>query len=214
VIEDACQAHGAWVEPGRRAGSVGDCGAFSFYPAKNLGAFGDAGAAATSDPRVADRLRLLRNHGRRAHRTHEVVGRNSRMDPIQAAVLSVKLAHLDRFNERRRIAAGWYRELLGDSVLDWRAEEPLADVHHLQPILSEDRDVLRESLEAAGVETGVHYPQTVPQTAAFAGSRGSFPSAERRAAVQLSLPMHPHLSRADVERIAAVVASFPLASAA
>jgi dTDP-4-amino-4,6-dideoxygalactose transaminase len=207
VIEDAAQAAGARCAEGF-AGAIGEIGCFSFYPGKNLGAFGDAGAVVTSDPALADRLRLLRDHGQRGHGNHETIGRNSRMDPIQAAVLTVKLAHLDDFNERRRRAAGWYRELLAEHLPDWQADDPRSDVHHLLPILSEDRDWLADELAAAGVQTGIHYPQTVPQTGAFAAHVGSHPRAERRARLQLSLPMHPHLTRADVELIAGIVQSF------
>jgi len=130
-----------------------------------------------------------------------VIGRNSRMDPVQAAVLTVKLNHLDRFNERRRTAAEWYRELLAEQLPDWRAADPHSDVHHLLPILSDERDTLARALAAAGVQTGIHYPHTIPQTPAFASIGGSFPNAERRARLQLSLPMHPHLTRPDVERV-------------
>ncbi len=207
VIEDAAQAAGARSDVGF-AGAVADAGCFSFYPGKNLGAFGDAGAVVTSDPLVADRLRLLRDHGQRGHGNHQTIGRNSRMDPIQAAVLTVKLAHLDRFNERRRRAAGWYRDLLGEHLPDWQPDDPLSDVHHLLPILSEERDSLAHELAVEGVQTGIHYSQTVPQTEAFAASAGSYPSAERRARLQLSLPMHPHLDRSDVELIARLVRFF------
>lgn len=210
VIEDSAQAAGAQRD-GLHAGAVGDVGCFSFYPGKNLGAFGDAGATVTSDPSLADRLRLLRDHGQRGQYNHELIGRNSRMDPIQAAVLTVKLGHLDRFNERRRSAAGWYRELLDEPLPDWQADDPASDVHHLLPILHEERDALAEQLAAAGVQTGIHYPHTVPETPAFEALRDSFPSAERRARLQLSLPMHPHLTRADVELITGLVHSFSLA---
>jgi dTDP-4-amino-4,6-dideoxygalactose transaminase len=214
VIEDAAQAAGGRRD-GIHAGAGGDVGCFSFYPGKNLGAFGDAGATVTSDPALADRLRLLRDHGQRGRYEHELIGRNSRMDPIHAAVLTVKLPHLDRFNERRRRAAQWYRELLADHLPDWHADDPASDVHHLLPILHQERDALARELAAAGVQTGVHYPQTVPQTAAFARfDGGPFPSAERRARLQLSLPMHPHLSREDVERVAGLVDAFSPAALA
>jgi dTDP-4-amino-4,6-dideoxygalactose transaminase len=189
-------------------------GCFSFYPGKNLGAFGDAGLAVTDDAAVADRLRLLREHGRRDHRTHEIVGFNSRMDPIHAAVLRVKLRRLDEWNARRRQAAGWYRELLPPSILDGVVEPAEADVHHLFPILAEDRDALAAGLGDAGIASGVHYAQTVPQTEAFGAREGEFPAAERRARVQLSLPIHPHLQRHDVERVAGAVTELLRAAAA
>lgn len=211
VIEDAAQAQGARRD-GRFAATFGQIGCFSFYPGKNLGAFGDAGAAVTADPHLADRLRLLREHGRRDHRTHEIVGFNSRLDPLQATVLRIKLRHLDRWNAQRRNVAGWYRELLPQRILDGRMDDPEADVHHLFPILVENRNALGAELSLAGVQTGVHYDQAVPQTDAFAGSEDRCPVAERRAALQLSLPIHPHLSREDVEYVAGLVHAFLSAS--
>lgn len=204
VIEDAAQAHGA-ERAGRRAGAVGEVGCFSFYPGKNMGAFGDAGAVVTNDAEVERRLRLLADHGRRDQTTHDVVGRNSRLDPLQAAVLEIKLRHMDEWNERRRAAAAAYREALPNELLDWRSDDPLADVHHLFPIMSVDRDALSARLKAAGVQTGIHYPRTIPSNPAFGGSAADYPVAERRARIQLSLPMHPHLSAADVAYIARVV---------
>jgi dTDP-4-amino-4,6-dideoxygalactose transaminase len=190
VIEDAAQAQ---------------VGCFSFYPGKNLGAFGDAGALVTDDPRIADRVRLLRDHGRRGRTTHEVIGVNSRLDPVHAAVLTAKLAHLDDWNGRRRKAAGWYREILPSGLLDPELGPPEADVHHLLPVMLEDREAVRERLTEAGVQTGIHYPVTVSDTPAYADCSESNPVAERRAAVQLSLPMHPHLNQEDVNLIAGVV---------
>jgi dTDP-4-amino-4,6-dideoxygalactose transaminase len=213
VIEDAAQAHGA-RRHGRMAGTVGDIGCFSFYPGKNLGAFGDAGAAVTNDPRLGERLRLMRDHGRSGRNTHELIGFNSRMDPLQAAVLAVKLPHLDGWNQRRREAAEGYRELLPSHMLDWTSDDPATDVHHLFPIMTEDRSALAKRLNDAGVQTGIHYPRTVPDTPAFAAFAGAFPSAEWRASRQLSLPMHPHLVRTDVEFIASIVGSFLMAELA
>jgi dTDP-4-amino-4,6-dideoxygalactose transaminase len=205
VIEDVAQAQGA-QRGGRRSGTAGHVGCFSFYPGKNLGAFGDAGALATDDPRIADRVRLLRDHGRRGRTVHEVIGVNSRLDPIHAAVLTIKLAHLDDWNARRRQAAEWYRMALPPGIVDPELDVPEADVHHLLPIMLEDRDGVRERLTEAGVQTGIHYPVTVSDTPAFAHCAESSPAAERRAAMQLSLPMHPHLNEADVSFIAGVVA--------
>ncbi len=204
VIEDAAQAHGA-ERSGRRAGAFGDVGCFSFYPGKNLGAFGDAGAVVTNDPDVERRLRLLGDHGRRDQTTHDVVGRNSRLDPLHAAVLEIKLRYLDAWNARRRAAAAAYREALPAELLDGRSEDPLADVHHLFPIMSEGRDELMAGLREAGVQTGIHYPRTIPSNPAFGGSGAECPVAERRARIQLSLPMHPHLSADDAAYIAGVV---------
>jgi dTDP-4-amino-4,6-dideoxygalactose transaminase len=204
VIEDAAQAHGA-QRAGRRAGSIGHVACFSFYPAKNLGAFGDAGVLVTSDPSVAARVRLLSNHGRSDPTTHEVIGRNSRIDPLHAAVLEIKLRHLDDWNERRRAAAEVYRRLLAPELPDKPLDEALADVYHLFPVRTADRAPLMARLAEAGVQTGIHYPQTIPSSPAFAGSSDECPVAERRAALQFSLPMHPHLSKSDVEYISGVV---------
>lgn len=204
VIEDAAQAHGARRE-GRFAGTIGDVGCFSFYPGKNLGAFGDAGAVVTGNPVLADRIRLMRDHGRQGRYNHVVVGVNSRLDPIQAAVLSVKLPHLERWNALRRQAAEWYREALPATLVDYAPDEPEADVHHLFPILTEERDTLAANLAKAGIQTGIHYEQPLPRTPAFSSSRDDCPAADRRARLQLSLPMHPHLSRADVDQIASAV---------
>jgi dTDP-4-amino-4,6-dideoxygalactose transaminase len=205
VIEDAAQAHGA-QRAGQRAGTVGHAGCFSFYPGKNLGAFGDAGAVVTNDPQIAERLRLIRDHGRRSRNEHELIGVNSRLDPLHAAVLTVKLPHLDRWNDRRRSAAAWYRSALPAEVLDGGPDDPLADVHHLFPIMLDDRDAVALELAQRGVQTGVHYSQTIPSTVAFSAFRQACPAAEHRAESQLSLPIHPHLARADIEFIASLVA--------
>jgi dTDP-4-amino-4,6-dideoxygalactose transaminase len=211
VIEDAAQAHGA-QRGGRCAGTVGHAGCFSFYPGKNLGAIGDAGAAVTNNPEIADRLRLYRDHGRRGRDNHELSGFNSRMDPIQAAVLSAKLPHLEDWTERRREVAGHYREGL-QPLLDWEGGEREAEVHHLFPILSDDRDELAARLQTEGIPTGVHYRQAMTMTAAFAGSGDECPVAEERARRQLSLPIHPHLSDDDVHRVVDSVRNLVSASA-
>jgi len=171
-------------------------------------------AARTDDDWVADQLRLLREHGRRDHRSHIRVGFNSRMDPIHAAVLRIKLRHLERWNDQRRQAAGFYRELLPPEVLDGLELEAEADVHHLFPILLSDRDRVAARLADAGIQTGIHYAEPLHLTAAFAGTHAQCPVAERRAGLQLSLPMHPHLHRDDVERIAGALASALRAEAA
>jgi dTDP-4-amino-4,6-dideoxygalactose transaminase len=204
VIEDAAQAHGARRD-GKSAGTVGDAGCFSFYPGKNLGAFGDAGAIAARDQAVADRLRLMRDHGRRGRDTHEIVGVNSRLDSLQAAVLEVKLTRIAAWNDARRAAAARYRELLPDEIVDTPTTPPEADVHHLFPILVDDREALAEKLADQGIATGVHYRAAVNTTPAFADGADACPVAEDRARRQLSLPMHPHLREADVERVAQAV---------
>ncbi|HYM55454.1 MAG TPA: DegT/DnrJ/EryC1/StrS family aminotransferase [Solirubrobacteraceae bacterium] len=199
VIEDAAQAHGA-SRDGLRAGTIGHVGCFSFYPGKNLGAVGDAGAAVTNDDEIANRVRLYRDHGRRGRDNHEIPGFNSRMDPIQAAALSVKLPHLQRWTHARREVAATYREGLRP-FLDWEGGEAETEVHHVFPILVDDRDELASSLKAHGIPTGVHYRQAMTMTPAFAHSTDECPVAEERAGRQLSLPIHPYLSERDVHRI-------------
>jgi dTDP-4-amino-4,6-dideoxygalactose transaminase len=205
VIEDAAQAHGA-NRHGRCAGTIGDVGCFSFYPGKNLGAIGDAGAVVTNDSSTADRIRLYRDHGRRGHDEHVIAGFNSRMDPIQAAVLRVKLPHLERWTDARREVASRYRTGLA-SLLDWAGGDPQAEVHHVFPILVEGRDELARSLRERGIPTGVHYRQVVAATPAFSSSTDDCPVAQERARRQLSLPIHPHLEDSDACRIVDAVSN-------
>jgi dTDP-4-amino-4,6-dideoxygalactose transaminase len=199
VVEDAAQAHGA-SRHGCCAGTIGDVGCFSFYPGKNLGAIGDAGAAVTNDSLTAERIRLYRDHGRRGHDEHVIAGFNSRMDPIQAAVLKVKLAHLERWTDARREVASRYRTRLGP-LLDWAGGDPRAEVHHVFPILVEGRDEVARSLREHGIPTGVHYRHVLSATPAFSSSTDDCPVAQERARRQLSLPIHPHLDDSDVCRI-------------
>ena len=212
VIEDACQAHGAWVAPGRRAGSVGDCAAFSFYPAKNLGAWGDAGGLVTSDDTIAERVRLLRSHGERPRYNHLVPGTTARLDSIQAAVLRIKLRRLDMWNAaRRRIAAALSDALAGASV-----SRPLAvtggdHVHHQFVVRSSAREALRRHLGLAGISTGVHYPVPIHRSPAYRATglgAGSLPVAEAWAASACSLPMYPLLTREEIGRVTAAVHAF------
>jgi dTDP-4-amino-4,6-dideoxygalactose transaminase len=208
VIEDAAQAHGARCR-GRRAGGLGDAAAFSFYPGKNLGALGDAGAVTTDDDALAERIRMLRNYGSRVKYHHDLPGTNSRLDSLQAAALRVKLRHLDEWNERRRAVAARYRERLAGieglvlpQVPDWA--EP---VWHLFVVRTPRRDVLQERLAEAGVDTIIHYPIPPHLAGAYASDfeRGELPVAERLAAEVLSLPMGPQLVLEDADRVAAAV---------
>jgi dTDP-4-amino-4,6-dideoxygalactose transaminase len=201
VIEDAAQAHGARYF-GRRIGAHGDVVCWSFYPGKNLGAFGDGGAVTTNSPILADKIRVLRNYGSRVKYQNEVAGVNSRLDPIQAAVLRVKLAHLDAWTERRRALAAQYSLALRDigltlpHVPDWA--EP---AWHLYVIRTNNRDALQARLMEAGVSTLIHYPIPPHMQVAYQDARidtERLPIARELAATVLSLPMGPHLSELDL----------------
>jgi dTDP-4-amino-4,6-dideoxygalactose transaminase len=211
VIEDACQAHGARYD-GRRAGSLGDAAAFSFYPSKNLGAYGDGGAVTTSDEQVLDRLRLLRNYGQRQKYVHETEGFNRRLDTLQAAVLRVKLRRLDAWNEARRRHAALYGELLAGIAIDAPAAQPWAEhVWHLYVIRTEQRDALKAFLGERGIETGIHYPLPIHLQQAFRHlgyARGSFPVTEAMADQLLSLPMFPELEESQIHAVVDTLAEF------
>ena len=201
-IEDAAQAHGARID-GRRVGSQGTA-CWSFYPGKNLGALGDGGAVTTSDDDVARSLRLLRNYGSERKYVHEQAGVNSRLDELQAAVLRVKLRHLDAWNARRASIAARYTEALSGVVETPFVPSNVEPSWHLYVVRSEDRDGLQQRLADRGVETLIHYPTPPHRQPAFA-SAVSLPIAERLAAEVLSLPMGPHLSDADVDAVIAAV---------
>jgi dTDP-4-amino-4,6-dideoxygalactose transaminase len=209
LIEDAAQAHGARCRVGGRwlrAGSVGDAACFSFYPTKNLAAMGDAGAVATNRDDLAARVRLLANHGERGKYEHIVPdGRNSRLDALQAAVLRVKLPHLDGWNRARRAAAQRYTDRLAALPLRLPAERAGSEcVYHQYAVRTADRARLRERLEARGVATGIHYPRALHQQEGFRRlgySDGDLPVAERCAAEVLCLPMSPFLSEAQLAHV-------------
>jgi dTDP-4-amino-4,6-dideoxygalactose transaminase len=213
VIEDACQAHGARYK-GRRTGSIGHVAAFSFYPAKNLGALGDGGMVVTNDDRIADALRLLRNYGQREKYHHLVPGFNKRLDTLQAAVLRVKLRHLDRWNAARRRHADLYQRLLGEAVATPAVADYAEHIWHLYVIHVAERDALRAHLAEHGIATGIHYPVPVhlqPAYASLGYRRGAFPVTEQSASQCLSLPMYPELTPALIERVAAAIAAFAAA---
>jgi dTDP-4-amino-4,6-dideoxygalactose transaminase len=209
LIEDAAQAHGAKLADGRYCGTLGVAAGFSFYPGKNLGAFGDGGAVTTGDDALAEKIRLLRNWGSTVKYHHEIQGYNSRLDTLQAAILHVKLEHLPRWNERRAHIAGWYRENLRDCpevVLP--AEMPWCGRHvwHLFVVRfpSHDRDAIARKLADAGIQTGVHYPIPIHRQKAYAElgyKAGAFPNAEQAAASILSLPMFPEMTRAQCDYV-------------
>lgn len=211
VMEDACQAHGARYR-GRRAGSMGHLAAFSFYPAKNLGAYGDAGAVVTNDEALARKLDLLRNHGQKSKYEHVMEGYCSRLDTLQAAVLRVKLRYLDEWNARRRQVAAWYNERLADlPVVRPYVMPDVEHVYHLYVIRTERRDALREFLAGRGIGTGMHYPIPLPMTEAYARMgfrRGQFPVTERLAGEILSLPMFAEMTEAQVDEVTDTIRGF------
>lgn len=207
VLEDAAQAHGALYK-GRRAGSLGNAGAFSFYPSKNLGALGDGGAVCTGDEMLAARLRRLRNLGQRIKGEHVELGYNERLDGLQAALLRVKLPHLDVWNDARRTLAQRYRELLSPQVtlLGERPESPC--VYHLMPARFANREEVAAALKARSIETGIHYAPAMdghPALEGVATVTGEIPAAQAWAAEELSLPMHPDLTMEEVEQVAEAV---------
>jgi dTDP-4-amino-4,6-dideoxygalactose transaminase len=211
VLEDACQAHGARTE-GRPAGSWGDAAAFSFYPSKNLGAIGDGGMVVTSDPALADRVRMLRNVGSAEKYIHRVRGFNRRLDSIHAAVLDVKLRRLDSANTARRWAAGTYNSLLDGLDLTLPAPfEGEEHVFHLYVIEVERREELQNHLRSSGIATGVHYPVPIhlqPAYQELGYGPGDFPVSERLARHILSLPMFPTIEAGQVAHVARAVRGF------
>jgi dTDP-4-amino-4,6-dideoxygalactose transaminase len=202
VVEDACQAHGASYK-GRKAGSMGVAGCFSFYPGKNLGAFGEAGAITTDDPDLRTKVQVLRDHGQAAKYLHSMIGWNARMDGIQAAVLSVKLRRLAAANEARRVHARLYNELLADEP---RVIRPVlgpdnTHAYHIYAVRVPDRDGVLQRMAARGVNCAIHYPVPIhlQKAYAFLGfGPGSFPVAEQCAKEFLSLPMYPELTEEQI----------------
>jgi dTDP-4-amino-4,6-dideoxygalactose transaminase len=211
VLEDACQAHGARYG-GRRVGSLGVLGCFSFYPAKNLGAWGDGGAVVTGIPELADRLRLLRSHGERPRYHHRVAGGTVRLDALQAAVLRRKLTRLDDWNAERRRLGAFLRARLGPTVDPARLPFPGADhVYHLFVVRCGQRDALREHLAREGVASGIHYPVPIHRTGAYVGlglGPGSLPICEELSERICSLPIFPGMTTEQLERVVRAVESF------
>lgn len=211
VIEDACQAHGAKYK-GKRVGSLAHAAVFSFYPAKNLGAYGDGGIVVTNDTRVAEVVQMLRNHGQREKYHHILRGYNHRLDTLQAAVLRVKLKYLDAWNAARREHAQLYGELLADSPIVRPAEADYAEpVYHLYAVRAKDRDGLRAYLRDKGIATGIHYPIPIhlqPACRDLGYEKGSFPVTEEYAEQVLSLPMYAELTHALMEYTARAICDF------
>jgi dTDP-4-amino-4,6-dideoxygalactose transaminase len=211
VVEDAAQAQGA-RRNGTSAGALGDAAATSFYPGKNLGAYGDAGAALTNSADVAARMRMIRDHGSARKYEHEVLGVNSRLDTLQAVVLSAKLRRLAGWNAARRAAAARYDELLSgrDAIIRPRTLDGNEHVWHLYTVRVPDRDRVLKELHAAGIGAGIHYPVPIHLTAAFASlgyAQGAFPEAERTARELLSLPIFPEITAEQQERVVSVLMS-------
>jgi dTDP-4-amino-4,6-dideoxygalactose transaminase len=208
VVEDACQAHGAEYK-GRRAGSIGIAGAFSFYPGKNLGAFGEAGAVTTNDPSLAERIKVLREHGQPKKYYHSHIGWNARMDGLQGAVLRIKLKYLEEATTRRRDHAAYYQRLLRDANLTLPTQaEGRRHVYHLYAIQCDDRDRVIGEMGKRGVACAIHYPIPVHLQEAYGSlglSEGSFPVAECVARRLVSLPMFPELTETQIEKVAAEI---------
>src|ERR1017187_1446907 len=209
VVEDAAQAHGARYG-GVRVGSIGIAGCFSFYPTKNLGAFGDGGLVTTNDDALAGKLKLLRDHGRTSSYEHAIFGFTARLDNLQAAVLRVQAAYLDDWNARRRQVASWYRETLPRQIRTFD-DAGGESVYHVFAIRVSRRDDFRAYLGPHGVETAVHYPVPLhlqPACCHLGYRSGDFPVAERLAREIVSLPMHPFLRRDQVEYVAGIAEEF------
>ena len=212
LIEDCAQAQGARFR-GARTGNAGDAAAFSFFPSKNLGGFGDGGAVTAKDPKVMKRIRMFSNHGRTEKYLHEFEGINSRLDAIQAALLRVCLPHVDDWNSKRRMVAKWYgEELAGVEAVTLPRELPGAEpIYHVYVILVPDRNALQGFLKKHEIDTGIHYPyslNTLPAYAHLHKGEGSFPEAEKACAHMLSLPMFPELTHDEVGRIGSAIKEF------
>jgi UDP-2-acetamido-2-deoxy-ribo-hexuluronate aminotransferase len=207
VIEDCAQSFGARIN-GKMTGSIGDAGCFSFYPSKNLGAYGDGGMIILSNPRVAEIIRELRNHGSRGSYMHKRVGYNSRLDEIQAGILLVKLTHLDEYNKKRRRNASLYNSLLSDIVKCPAEKEGAYHVYHQYTIMTKKRNKVQQRLKEEEISSVVYYPVPLhlQEALKFLGySRGDFPVAEKAAREVLSLPMYPELDEPAITRIAEII---------
>jgi len=212
VIEDACQAHGAEYKS-KKAGSIGDAGCFSFYPSKNLGAFGDGGIMVTNNKEIAQKVKMLRDHGQIKKYEHLVEGYNSRLDEIQAGILRVKLKRLNAWNNLRRGNASIYNELLKniDEIITPFEAEYVRHIYYLYVIRTKKRDKLQEYLKSKGIGTGLHYPIPLHLQKAYkylGYKEGDFPIAEKVAREGLSLPMFPELTEEQIEKVAREIKAF------
>ncbi len=212
VVEDCAQAHGAGIA-GRKVGSFGDLAAFSFYPTKNLGALGDGGAVITNEPRLAEKVRLLRQYGWGEQNISEISGYNSRLDELQAAVLRVKLNHLDEDNQYRQFVAGTYDSAFaGSNSGAPQSAQGITHVYHQYVITNPRRDALREHLKECGIGTAIHYPMPVHLQPAYSGrlicQKGGLPLTEELCRNILSLPIYPQLADADARRVSEAVLAF------
>ncbi|HSB27987.1 MAG TPA: DegT/DnrJ/EryC1/StrS family aminotransferase [Pyrinomonadaceae bacterium] len=213
VIEDAAQAHGArWK--GSRAGSMGDLATFSFYPGKNLGAYGDAGAVVSNDAQLIETVRLLANHGSSNKYTHQVEGMNSRLDSLQAAILRIKLRRLDQWNAQRRQHANFYLHALASSqLITVKAHADAEPVWHLFVVRTKEREEIQRRLAAEGISTGIHYPTPLhlqPAYSYLAVPPGTLPVTEQIAAEILSLPMYPELGPDQLEAVVKTLTATPV----
>lgn len=211
VLEDCAQAHGTEYK-GKKAGTLGDAAAFSFYPSKNLGAFGDAGMVLTSDEELARKMRMIRNYGQERRYYHSIKGFNSRLDDLQAAILSLKLPRLDGWNARRRAIAAMYAGGISNPLVRLPEEMPYGrHVYHLYPIRTAHRAALQEHLAARGIGTLIHYPVPIHLQESYADlgkPRGSFPESEAHADEELSLPMYPELTDDEVGTVCTALNEF------
>lgn len=212
VIEDACQAHGT-TYGGQRVGTAGDISCFSFYPGKNLGAAGEGGAVVTNDAELANRIRLLRDHGSQKKYEHEIVGHNFRLDTVQAAILKIKLQYLEKWNALRRAHANYYREqLTGLKGLTLRPEAAYGEsVYHLFVVELDERQKLQEHLQSKGIQSGIHYPIPIHLQKGFQHlgyKNGDFPVSESACSKVLSLPMYPELTKSQLELVVSAIKEY------
>ena len=211
VLEDCAQSHGARIN-GQMVGTFGTASSFSFYPGKNLGAYGDAGGLATNDQALAEKCRMIANHGQKAKHQHFIEGRNSRMDGLQAAVLNVKLPHLDTWTDKRIENAGYYDSILNQEFVEsFMVRDGARHVFHLYVIQTMERDALKSHLEAHGISVGIHYPTPLPLLDCYKHlnfTEADFPIASHICQSILSLPMYPELTKEQIDRVAEVIEGF------